>query len=96
MENPIKMDDLGVPLFLETPILGNTQKVFFNEYLKLCLWRMKGASARWRSTPPPIPTGETPPGGNQPGLPNKRSEGIMVTNPLVRLAIGGIGGIGYP
>ena len=21
MENPIKMDDLGVPLFLETPIL---------------------------------------------------------------------------
>ena len=25
MENPIKMDDLGVPLFLETPIL-----LFFN------------------------------------------------------------------
>ena len=23
MENPIKMDDLGVPLFLETPIYGN-------------------------------------------------------------------------
>ena len=22
IENPIKMDDLGVPLFLETPILG--------------------------------------------------------------------------
>ena len=22
MENPIKMDDLGVPLFLETPISG--------------------------------------------------------------------------
>ncbi len=22
MENPIKMDDLGVPLFLETPIFG--------------------------------------------------------------------------
>ena len=22
MENPIKMDDLGVPLFLETPIYG--------------------------------------------------------------------------
>ena len=22
MENPIKMDDLGVPLFLETPICG--------------------------------------------------------------------------
>ena len=23
MENPIKMDDLGVPLFLETPIFGS-------------------------------------------------------------------------
>ena len=23
MENPIKMDDLGVPLFLETPIYQN-------------------------------------------------------------------------
>ena len=22
MENPIKMDDLGIPLFLETPILS--------------------------------------------------------------------------
>ena len=33
MENPIKMDDLGIPLFLETPIcsppfLGN-QRCFF-------------------------------------------------------------------
>ena len=25
MENPIKMDDLGVPLFLETPIWNNVQ-----------------------------------------------------------------------
>ena len=25
MENPIKMDDLGVPLFLETPIWGETK-----------------------------------------------------------------------
>ena len=24
MENPIKMDDLGVPLFLETPLFGGT------------------------------------------------------------------------
>ena len=24
MENPIKMDDLGVPLFLETPIYNNS------------------------------------------------------------------------
>ena len=26
MENPIKMDDLGVPLFLETPIFGSFQQ----------------------------------------------------------------------
>ena len=26
MENPIKMDDLGVPLFLETPILQGSQE----------------------------------------------------------------------
>ena len=25
MENPIKMDDLGVPLFLETPLWMDTQ-----------------------------------------------------------------------
>ena len=27
MENPIKMDDLGVPLFLETPILKTLPEV---------------------------------------------------------------------
>ena len=26
MENPIKMDDLGVPLFLETPIFKENEK----------------------------------------------------------------------
>ena len=26
-ENPIEMDDLGVPLFWETPIWGHAQKV---------------------------------------------------------------------
>ena len=26
MENPIKMDDLGIPLFLETPICYNTNR----------------------------------------------------------------------
>ena len=26
MENPIKMDDLGVPLFLETPVSGKIQQ----------------------------------------------------------------------
>ena len=29
MENPIKMDDLGVPLFLETPISTHGRFVFF-------------------------------------------------------------------
>ena len=29
MENPIKMDDLGVPLFLETPTLVNNQHLNF-------------------------------------------------------------------
>ncbi len=28
VENPIKMDDLGVPLFLETPILSLLYLVF--------------------------------------------------------------------
>ena len=31
MENPIKMDDLGVPLFLETPTCGSFGHVFFLE-----------------------------------------------------------------
>ena len=30
MENPIKMDDLGVPLFLETPRLQNVAVVLFS------------------------------------------------------------------
>ncbi len=34
MENPIKMDDLGVPLFLETPICLNV--VLFVVVLKVC------------------------------------------------------------
>ena len=29
MENPIKMDDLGVPLFLETPMFQSQQVGFF-------------------------------------------------------------------
>ena len=37
MENPIKMDDLGVPLFLEAPISSLTQ----------FLWEHHGAEAQW-------------------------------------------------
>ncbi len=31
MENPIKMDNLGVPLFLETPIYQNAYNALFLE-----------------------------------------------------------------
>ena len=33
MENPIKMDDLGVPLFLETPIIWD-KVLFWDKLLK--------------------------------------------------------------
>ena len=35
MENPIKMDDLGVPLFLETPIkeYGHKEPILSNPFL---------------------------------------------------------------
>ena len=37
MENPIKMDDLGVPLFLETPKCLFLLSVFFAAYPWLCM-----------------------------------------------------------
>ena len=36
MENPIKMDDLGIPLFLETPIYKKTLFVGNVSYKVLC------------------------------------------------------------
>ena len=46
MENPIKMDDLGVPLFQETPILehwnGNSSTVTFFLTDK-SVWRSSGS-----------------------------------------------------
>ena len=35
MENPIKMDDLGVPLFLETPMWGSFPPSFQVEKEKI-------------------------------------------------------------
>ena len=35
MENPIKIDDLGVPLFLETPILCSGANVSFRKGMAL-------------------------------------------------------------
>ena len=36
MENPIKIDDLGVPLFLETPILKRSHLFFEAIILGYC------------------------------------------------------------
>ena len=42
MENPIKIDDLGVPLFLETPKYGiEVRKSFL--VTKVVIWRQKWA-----------------------------------------------------
>ena len=37
MENPIKMDDLGIPLFLEKPISGFEHVRFFGGVRRACL-----------------------------------------------------------
>ena len=43
MENPIKMDDLGVPLFLETPISVLSAKVTYQTFfLSFALWDLSG------------------------------------------------------
>ncbi len=44
MENPIKIDDLGVPLFLETPIwFSNWQTLNSKHFIRsLCLWNLLG------------------------------------------------------
>ena len=34
MENPIKMDDLGVPLFLETPTCSNVQNSWLPQFFR--------------------------------------------------------------
>ena len=46
MENPIKMDDLGVPLFLETPIQGSSESAADRFFLsafekKWCFWNQQ-------------------------------------------------------
>ena len=38
MENPIKIDDLGVPLFLETPIFHQNVGFFPNQSRKNPIW----------------------------------------------------------
>ena len=40
MENPIKMDDLGVPLFLETPIRLPSLKLTVSLHLKMDGWKV--------------------------------------------------------
>ena len=43
MENPIKMDDLGVPLFLETPISENSDvpTIFLLLHTKLNIYYIR-------------------------------------------------------
>ncbi len=40
MENPIKMDDLGVPLFLETPIynVGQIHRISKFQFMEAKKW----------------------------------------------------------
>ena len=47
MENPIKMDDLGVPLFLETPICYRSH--LLGEPETTIDWRYGRCMARWQS-----------------------------------------------
>ena len=39
MENPIKIDDLGVPLFLETPMCIVLCEITMLEIILLCIWQ---------------------------------------------------------
>ena len=46
MENPIKIDDLGLPLFLETPIF--LPKVCFSRWFSVFLWTVGYGFVPWR------------------------------------------------
>ena len=50
MENPIKMDDLGIPLFLETPILNFGGVMGFGVvfmFLSVCKKKMLHSRCFW-------------------------------------------------
>ena len=49
MENPIKIDDLGVPLFLETPILQNDKR-FYHSRLYAKLIALTKTSVAWQKS----------------------------------------------
>ena len=44
MENPIKMDDLGVPLFLETPICPASNHGYVDAILYIFMFHFQGVS----------------------------------------------------
>ena len=52
MENPIKMDDLGVPLFLETPIYNiidtDHRSILYTRLYQLASRPPKGSKAIWK------------------------------------------------
>ena len=83
MENPIKMDDLGVPPFSETPI--SFYLVSFVDPSDLWL---AGRSTRWYTDPPPWPPCCVVRASVAPNnVPNgqKRARGICATAPVVDL-----------
>ena len=41
MENPIKIDDLGVPLFLETPIYNHLEHTYIIKQIAMGILRKK-------------------------------------------------------
>ncbi len=49
MENPIKMDDLGVPLFLETPIYNFKEIQLYNWYCLAVLFKVARYQAHYNS-----------------------------------------------
>ena len=46
MENPIKMDDLGVPLFLETPIYFFENVNMTQQILSIAILNFLGSAVR--------------------------------------------------
>ena len=47
MENPIKMDDLGIPLFLETPMSTSKQTMSRQPHLKHFFKKEAGKTSRF-------------------------------------------------
>ena len=61
MENPIKMDELGVPLFLETPIWNENISLLLAFWSQFMIWDLKPKTGRKKmKTSAQIPENELP------------------------------------